>query len=352
MKYTFLTLSLFLVLTGCAKLKVIDQIKIIQGLGYDIEGKNIIGFALYPLYKNTHSGNPLILLNGQSDTIQGTITSFTAQSQHPIELGQTRTVVLGDAFAKRGISELVSVLVRDPLLGSNAKVILTNQTASQVLTQSLKQPPYYLANLVEQNITEGNTPITNFHLLLNQYYGKGQDVYLPILNIAEKGLVTMDGTGIFKGDKLHVKIHSKEALLLKLLTDGDLTGKYEFTTDNNERALLSFLYGKRSISLLEDKTVISLTLHTQLQEYPASINPLSPSEMNRFKKQMEEELQSKIKALLTKFQENGVDPVGFGELYRGKQRDWTEEHFQKDTYPSLHFVVKTEVILSQSGVGS
>lgn len=352
MKYAYLTLSLFLVLTGCAKLKVIDQIKIIQGLGYDIEGQTIRGFALYPLYKNTHRGQPLVLLNGRSETIQGTITSFTAQSQHPIELGQTRTVVLGDAFAKKGISELVSMLIRDPLLGSNTKIILTNQTANQVLTHSLKQPPYYLSNLVEQNMMDGNTPSTNFHLLLNQYYGEGQDVYLPIVNIDKTGLLTMDGTGIFKGDKLHMKINSKEGLFLKLLKDSDLTGRYEFTTEKNERILLTILYGKRIFSLLNGKTIISLTLHTQLQEYPASINQLNPNDMKRFKKQIENELQNKIGEILKKFQANGVDPVGFGELYRGKQRDWTEDAFHKKTYPNLHFIVQPEVIFSQSGVGS
>jgi len=352
MKFAYLTLSLFLVLTGCAKLKVIDQIKIIQGLGYDIEGENIKGFALYPLYKNTHSGKPLVLLYGQSETIQGTITSFTTQSQHPIELAQTRIVVLGDAFAKKGISELVSVLVRDPLLGSNTKVILTNQTANQILTHSLKQPPYYLSNLVEQNMMDGNTPNSNFHYLLNQYYGKGQDVYLPIVNIDEKGLVTMDGTGICKGDKLQLKINSKEGLFLKLLTDRELTGRYEFTTEKKERTLLTFLYGKRKISIKDDKVSISLTIHTQLQEYPASVNSLNPNEISRFKNQIENELQNKIIDLLKKFQANGVDPVGLGELFRGKQRDWAEDTFQKHTYPKIRFIVEPEVIFSQSGVGS
>lgn len=352
MKRIFLCLSLFLILSGCAKLKVIDQIKIIQGLGYDIEGQTIKGFALYPLYKNVHRGTPLVLLYGQSETVQGTITSFTSQSQHPIELGQTRTVVLGEAFAKKGISELVGVLVRDPLMGSNTTVILTNQTANRILTHSLKQPPFYLSNLIEQNITDGNTPTTNFHLLLNQYYGEGQDVYLPILKIDPKGLLVMDGVGIFKGDKLQLQINSKEGLMLKLLKDKDIFGRYEFTTKKNEHILMTFLYGERKISPTNDKVVISFTLHTQLSEYPTTTNQLNPHDMSNLKKQIEDDLQNEMKKVLEKFQANHLDPVGFGELYRGKQRNWTEDTFQKQTYPNLHFVVKPEVIFSQSGVGS
>ncbi|RCW48361.1 Ger(x)C family spore germination protein [Paenibacillus prosopidis] len=352
MKMIGLSLSLALVLSGCAKLQIIDEIKIVQSLGYDMEGQAIKGFASYPLYKTTHRGSPLLLMKGQSATVQGITASFTAQSQFPIALGQTRTLVLSEDFAKHRISELIHSLLRDPVMGSNTTVVLTNQTSNKILTHSLKQPPYYFSNLIEQNMKEGNTPTTNLNILLNQYFGEGQDIFLPIVNIDPDGLLHMDGAGIFKREKFTLQINRQEAFFLKLLKDKNLTGQLELATGKNEHILMNLLNGKRNISLTNEKAVVSFVLHVQVKEYPATVNLLDNKEMSDLKSRVEDELQRKIVAVIEKFQSRNVDPAGFGELYRGKLKEWNEEDFYRDTYPKLNFIIHTEVIFSQSGVGS
>jgi Ger(x)C family germination protein len=345
-------LPLLILLTGCAKLQIIDEIKIVQSLGYDIEDGKIVGYASYPLFKNTHRGSPLELMKGQSNTIHGVTTSFTTQSQYPIALGQTRTVVVSERFAKEGISDLLHSLARDPMIGSGTIVVVTNQSAKNLLKHSLKQPPYYLSNLIRQNMSDGNSPTTDLHLSLNQLFGEGQDVYLPIVNLERGKLLYMDGVGVFQGDKLKAQLSAKEGSFLKLLTDKKLSGKYEFTLQNKERVLLLFLNGRREISVTKDAAIVSFTLHTVLKEYPTTIRPNHEKEMNDLKRNIEEEIATRISSLIEKLQEEDVDPIGFGEWRRAKQRDWNEDRFYKDIYPNLQVDVNAEVIFTQSGVGT
>jgi Ger(x)C family germination protein len=338
-------------LSGCAQERIIDRIKIIQSMGADIEEETIKMSVSYPTYKNASGEQSKSMLTAKSQTISGNLKTLAAESSQPIELGQLRTWVISEKFASKGLAEVADIINRDSIKSSNATLVITKQDASSIIAETLKNPPFFLSELVQQNMDHGNTPKTNYHSFLNQYFGEGQDVYLPAIK-KDQGLLQMDGIVVLEGDKLKLWLTNKEGLYIKLLKDKALTGQYDFTTEQKEKYSLVILHGKRKIAIAQnEKAAISLKLTIQLREYPEKINILKKHDLHEVKKQIEEEFGSEIKKMLVHLQKNNVDPIGFGEQYRRQHRKYSENEFYDVIYPNLDFEVKMEIIIIHSGVG-
>ncbi|TVY05582.1 Ger(x)C family spore germination protein [Paenibacillus cremeus] len=348
MVVSFLLASLLL--SGCVKNEIIDRIKILQSLGIDIQGDTIKSSGSFASYEKNERSQ---LLTAEAQSFNGAVNSLNAKSDELVVIGQLRTFVISEKYARKSIQELASNLLRGPLVSNRAYVIITKQEISSILSENVKMPPFYLSDLIKQNIENANTPLSNAHLLLDHYYGEGQDVYLPVLDKDESGVLHMDGVGIFKEDKLHLFLSDKEALFLKILKDTKtMTGSCEIMTKQKETINLKILHGKHNIMLEQkDTAVISLKLIIELKDLPKTKSSMDKSDLLELKQQIEHHFASEISALLKKFQMNAVDPIGFGEIYRSKDRNWNEREFKTKTYPNIKFEVKPEIIISQSGVG-
>ena len=278
---------------------------------------------------------------------------ITKMSDNVVDLSQTRLIAVSTQFANQGIAELIGAISRDPLMGSNIKLVVTEQKVSEILGESLKFPPYYLSDLVVQNMNNGNLPITNLHTLLYQYYGEGQDLYLPIVKKGAAGILQVGGIGIFKDDKLVSVLSGDEGFLLNLLTDKTFSGRYEFKTNPDEKLFVKILHGNRDRTkiLPGDRVEIALKLHLLIKDYPTRLNLNDKQDALDLSRRIERHFNETITERLEKFQTQGTDPIGLGDIYRSKRRDWNERRFYGDTYPRVKFEVKTKIVISQSGVG-
>ncbi|MGP4080023.1 Ger(x)C family spore germination protein [Pseudalkalibacillus sp. R45] len=345
-------LCILLLITGCSRNKIVEDLKLIESLGYDLEGDKIKGSAAYSVHYDIPTEAQVKLLTAESETANGIFTRFTQQVPHPVEIGKTRTILMGESFAKESIKDLIGTLVRDPIIASNAKMAISEQDAAEVLNLTMTLPPFYLSDVIEQNITYGNTPQTNLHTALNQYFGTGQDVYLPFLIIDESEKIMVDGLGIFKGDKLAMRLQDRETFLFKIIKDKNMSGTYEFISEQKEKISLKIMYGKRKIYLKntrqEPKVKITLDLFALIKDYPGSLDLTKKEEVDKLSTMIEKELTTKIEKLLEEFKEEQVDPMGFGDLVRSEKRDWTQDRFN-DQYPNLEFEIETKMNFLGSG---
>ncbi|AZN41313.1 Ger(x)C family spore germination protein [Paenibacillus albus] len=336
--------------TGCAQEHIVDRINILQSMGVDMDGETIKLSASFPKYiKGAGNQSPI---TAESNVMYGIFTALTAKSTQPVQMGQMRTLVISEQFARKASTSLAEVINREIIKSSNATIIMTKQSANTIIALSSKKEPYYLSELIEQNMLHGKTPRTNYHTYVNQYYGEGQDVYLPVIN-EQDGVLSMNGVAVYKGDQIKLWLNSDEGLYLKLLKDKTLTGEYDFTAGPKAMYSLVILHGKSKISLRQNKRVrISLKLSVQLREIPENATLQKQAGMNRVRKEVEAELTKQIKLTLTRLQKSGADPVGFGEQYRRRHKSFNEGEFYAKIYPKLDFDVATKIIILNSGVGS
>ncbi|MFC5447443.1 Ger(x)C family spore germination protein [Paenibacillus aestuarii] len=349
-KFVSILLVCFLI-SGCARQEIIDRIKILQCVSFDVQGDLFKSSGAYASYQKKER---LRLITAEAETFSGVWLPQNTKSDHQIVTGQIRTFVISEKFARKSIQALAMGLLRDQSVSNNVTIVISKQEISTIMSEALKNPPFYLSDLIKQNMEKGSTPLTNAHFMLDQYYGEGQDVYLPVVDQDEKGLIHMDGVGVFYEDKLRLLLTDKESFLLRLLKEKSktMTGAYEFRGRENEVYNIRILHGKRNISYKEkDSVIISLKLYIQLKELPKAKNVIRKSDLLELQHDIEQHFTSEISDMLKKFQMNAVDPIGFGELYRSNHRNWNEQEYKNKTYPNIKFEVNSEVIISQTGVG-
>ncbi|MEC0270975.1 Ger(x)C family spore germination protein [Paenibacillus anseongense] len=352
MKMSALALLVCILLSGCAKKEIIDRIKILQSVSLDVDqGETFKASASYASYKKNAQ---LQLLTAEAQTFSGVWLPHNMKSEELVVYGQLRGIVISEKLARRSIQELVSTLLVDPVISNNTFIVIAKKEVTSIISNGLKKPSFYMSELIKQNMNNGNTPSSNSHLLLDQYYGEGQDVYLPGLDLDDKGLLHLNGVGIFKGDKLRLWLTNQEAFFLKLLKDRSktMTGSYEFSTKQKDTINMKILHGKRNISPKRNATAfISLKLQVNLKSLPKTKSPVVKSDLLEVKQQIENHFAGEVSDLLKKLQQNEVDPIGFGEIFRSKDRSWSEKEFMKNTYPNIKFEVKPEINILQTGVG-
>lgn len=343
-------------LTGCERATLIDEIKILSSKGYDLKDGELHGSAAYPKYISEEEEEPVIL-TGKAKTKHGLFVPYNNQSSSSVEFAKTMVIVYGHHLAEIGISDYIGSIHRDRRLGSNTFVVVSKQEAKNIMKVEMTKPPFYLADLIKQNTEKNNTPATNIHSLLFQYFGAGQDVYLPYIKVNQQGDIEMDGVAVFQKDKMKLHLSAKESLYLKLLKDDKKIGNFDFSIRKGENTLELFgqsISGKINMTVKNlsnsPQILIRLSLNCIVPDAPLGIKMNSKRDIQLIQKAIEQLISKETKDLLIKFQKNNVDPVGIGDFVRGRDRDWNEETFYK-IYPNIKFDVKTEIKILQSGVG-
>jgi spore germination protein len=337
---------------GCARTTIIDDVKIIQSIGYDLENNKIKGTASYPVYvQSMQESHPRKLFTSESNTTTGIFSSFTNQTAHEIDMSQLGSVLVSEDFAKAGISDLIGNLNSDPNISSNSTLIISNKPASKLLEESMDYPPYFLSSVLDQSMRNGNVPFSNLHTVSYQYYSEGQDIYIPIMDINEEGLIVSDGVGVFKGEKLALSLNNKESLMLKILVDeiGFQNSTYEFKTSNNKNLLIKIVSNNKNsvVQINNTEVTYNIKLKVYLKEQASKLSVANIN--NQLTKEIETNIGKELTNLIEKLKNEEVDPVGVGELFRGAQRDWKRYDFYDRVYPEIKFTINTNVNIVNTG---
>ncbi|MGX6443501.1 Ger(x)C family spore germination protein [Neobacillus sp. K501] len=344
---------LVLVLTSCSNERVVDQLHILTTMGFD---KNKNGYMGTALYSNlTQKGGKISFIQGNSKQIQLILNQMNNQSTKQIDISKLRMIMFSQEVAKEGLSHFLLTICKDPLISNYLFIVVTDGSVAS-FSKGLKNKdrsnfPYYM---IEQNMKTGNIPRSNLSTVLFDFYGEGRDFTVPYLRFNKNGESEIIGYGIFKDDKLKFVINREEMELYKLLQGKIIQGDIPYAINNDQdknTALFSIQYGKghKTISKhqYETKVTYQLILNGMVKEYPQG----TQVEINKSLIHLKKKLQKDLVALLNKFQEEKVDPLGIGDLVRANSRDWNEKQFYKEIYPNIAFEIDLNLQLTKSGIG-
>ncbi|MFC4807961.1 Ger(x)C family spore germination protein [Paenibacillus sp. GCM10023250] len=345
-----------LVLTGCSSQRIVDHNYILTVLGLD---KSDTGYKETGLYSDYNLGGRTMLLQGKAAKPSLLMDELNNQSSLPVMITKLKLLIINKQLAEEGLAPFIESICRDPLI-SHYLIVAVSDGSTSTMLQSLKDVkseslPYHT---VEQNIHSGQIPDSNLHNLLYDYYGEGRDPSVPYLKLNPNGKIEITGHAILKDDRLKLTIQREEILLYKILQGHLVRGNVPFaiTKGQNEgTAVFNSLSGKKSRMLskssLGSKITYNLTLNGMVKDYPKWIKLKKSGDVELLTLQLEKQLRSKLLALLDKFVQNKVDPLGIGDFVRAHHRkDWQEQRFYEVEYPSLVFDVHVKIHLIKSGI--
>lgn len=344
------------VLAGCGNEVIVDHIRSLTVLGFD---KNDTGYMASALYADYEDNGKIKVLQGKSNQSRLMLKEIAFQSTQPIRMEKLKMLAFSKEVADDGIAAFIKTICRDPIISFYMTMAVFDDSLASI-SESLagknsREFPYHL---VEQNMKQEMIPYSNVSKVLFDFYGTGRDVSLPYLKLNQKKQIEISGYAIFKNDRLKLVLNPEEMVYFKLLEGDALLGDIPFVLKkglNQSQAIYTVTSGKMNkgvtLNQNEKKVTYTFELSGMVNEYPDWFSLSEEANTQSLIKQLEKHTQSHLLALLNKFVQERVDPLGIGDLVRSRQRYWTEEKFYAEDYDKIKFDVQIHAHLSKSGIG-
>lgn len=357
-KRTFIGLLITIILlSGCSMIptNIVNQINMNQGVGYDRAGKKMIkGTITYPIYKKDQPSTTevKITLGETSKEIRSNINN---ESRYPLVSGQLRVALFGKSLAKKGITDVVDTLNRDPSIGSIIQMAIVDGDASELFKIEkfkTENVSLYVQEMLDQSMKSDNLPESNLQTYLFQFNQNGQDPYLPLIKQVEDNIKII-GIAILKDDRYVFPIFMEDLFTFKCLVDKYKLGLQRFTLENGEMVVLDNLHSKAHYQVKikngRPEFTINLKMKTRLQEFTSPKNKRVPLDKKHIQKEIAVQLEENSLKLIKKFKKHGVDPLGLGAKYREHDRNFNEKKWKR-FYPTAKVHVHVKVNIKQTGV--
>ncbi|MDN3015536.1 Ger(x)C family spore germination protein [Paenibacillus sp. BSR1-1] len=284
--------------------------------------------------------------------------TLNAQSPKPIEIGKLNLLIFGKELAVNGVSYFVKTVCRDPLIGSNMLIAVSEEPAGEFLMKNKDRNSDYPYKLIEQNYRTQNVPIPTLQSFLFDFYGEGRDPSIPYLKINQKGNIEVEGLAVLKKDRLGLILDQKESFLYKILRGRVIRGQTEFNIhkgQSRDTAILAILYGKNKKSIRNNgsksKVTFNITVNGMVKDFPDWLDLRKKQNNLLLKKQLEKQMKKDFEKLFVKFQKQQVDPLGIGDLARAYSKKWNEKEFYEKVYPTIAMEINLKIELSHAGMG-
>ncbi|MGM0836737.1 MAG: Ger(x)C family spore germination protein [Bacillota bacterium] len=358
MLFYSLTIVLLVLITGCSRYKVVDQINIvdIMGFGYNGTEGNLLGSVLVHEYREGKDKDYVRLISSSGKNATESLTNINQKSPYILEIAKTRVLVLGEEYTKEvGIGDIVSSICRDAKIGTTMKIVISDEPLPLLFKKLAKEEGDYLPNLIEQNMIYHNTPYSNLHIFLYDFYGKGRNAIIPFISLSKDGEIIIEKMAVIGSDrKLKMILDREQTTLMKLYLDKskELFFTIPIEKDNQKGTItIKSVYGRsKTIPTVSDSSIkYFLSIKSVLIDYPTWIN--LKNEFPFLEKETEKYINQKVQDLFNQFKENDVDPLGIGDDFRSQDKHWKEEDFYKSVYPFVTMKTKITANIFQSGVG-
>ncbi|TCN01066.1 Ger(x)C family germination protein [Paenibacillus sp. BK033] len=354
----FLIIVLCALLSACGDTNVVNSIKFVQTIGYDAVENGVTSSAIIANYEE-QGKSKLEFYVTESKSIYDSMPKLNMKLDFPIEYGQLRMALFGERFARKGIKTAIESLIRDPKISSRTHLGVADREALKILNiKENRNDPYFMSDMIEQNIRYGNLPRINLHLTFFDFYGSGRDFFLPHFTV-ERDELKLDGIALFKEDKFKTKIGIKDSFLMKLLMENSLNGSIMVPVTGSDQAgdeffLMNSIHSKTRYKVIQTgppaSIAIKVKLEAQVKDVPQWIDLTSKEQIALLESCIETYCQNEIRKFIALLQSNDVDPLGLGDLIRSRTKDWDPQAFQRH-YKELSTTVSVTARIIRTGAG-
>lgn len=346
-------ICILFVLTGCVKKEILDDINLIEAIGFDhANDTETLGTILYPIYQPEKPPENRTL-TAKAHINKSILQELQLQSANPIVTGSMEIVLFGKELAtKEGVLPLIDPFQRDPGIGSGLYLAVVDGEAKELMEgeYGIRGNATHLSNLIKTNIENEDLPKTNLQKFLFAYYQKGQTPFLPQVKQISKEKVLLNGICFFKHGKVVHTVSPKEMFFFRLLVDKYSNGLHRVKIDEGDAAIRSIrsVHQFKLTNRSPNEITVKLTVHGIINEFTG--NKVTPEVIDSLQKAFEKEITEECLKLVDVFKEKKIDPVGFGHFVKTRTRnfdltDWTDSQFQ-----NLEVEIVPDVTITEAGV--
>lgn len=235
----FLCCTFFFIFFSGPKMKLIsvEDMDIYVGLSQGIKkiGKDDIVYitnTIGNIYKeeNTETGEAHTESDfkiGKGTTIGETRSNRQKKLGKHFFLGLTKIIMSDEEYAKYGIRPMIDILFKNPMFNDNAFLAVCKGKGEEYLKYNPggdENSADYINDMIKNSVTfnffKGNYTIKDAALSMDS---EGKNIICPYLKMEEGG-IKIDGTAIFKNDKLGAIFNINDTKILNMLRENNVKG--------------------------------------------------------------------------------------------------------------------------------
>jgi len=355
-------------LVGCVGNNVLEKLGISVAVGYDGLPDDKLKVTSVILNPTPESAKKSKVISTIANSSKGARIIINSKLSHSSVSGQIRVVIVDDHLGKRGVSDVIENLTRDPFLGDSIYLAVSNGSANDILAHNYPDIPdigTYLYEMLQQHIQDDWVPSCTVQDYRSAMYSIGGDAVLPVL-IKQDDRVEISGLALFRDDKVVGTIGPGEGYLLKLLRGKQKVNLKEIgiprvdlkphligKSEGKVRLIISNLGSKARIRLISMKPLkfqVRVHMNIELQEITDHFDFNNNEAKLLLEKKIGEELNKETGQLVKKLQGMRSDAIGFGNVYRSTVRHahLTRKKWE-NMYPDAQIETQYKVNLIRTG---
>ena len=367
-----LCLVLLLLLTGCWNRVEVNDLGVVTAMAIDVGEEKPVRLALYMARatggasRQQSGGNPIWLAAREAGNLSEAVEMISMASPRRLSLHHVRTVVIGEEYARRDISDVLDFLVRNPQIRLNARPMVAQGRAAEIFEVEPEMETLQSEVISEVIHAMGlqDNRIKDFLVARISLTHSGWMYALrmrerPARQPGSPGVVVEQyGAGFFLKDRMVAWATPAETrLLLWLLGNGEGSVVSKLCPGSQERSL-SGVFQNPSARITPALKGNSLSFVVAAK---ANINVIrSQCDLtlveHEMRKQVERELEQNVRkdmsALIARMQSLGIDPAGFGKrvqmsepnYWRSISTDWIS------AWKKASVVVDVDLTIGNSGL--
>jgi spore germination protein KC len=374
-------------LSGCWNQEELTNLAFVMALGID-KAKNNEGYALTFEIVNPANvssslsgggqGSPVTVYKSSGKTLFEATRKATKDISRKVYFAHTNAVVISEEVAKKGVSDLLEIMDRDPVFRTTTQIFVARNTSAEKVVSTLtaldKIPVYKLVKSMDvtEDLLGENTKVT-VEDLINNIVSSGREPFVngavlsgkkamgrKMSNLAADKpdvIIKIDSMAIFKEAKLIGWIDGPNARgvmwVLNKVKSTDVFVDWRGKKDAIG-AIVRRSNVKISPSIRNGKPFIQVDIKTEgdLEEVNSSVDITDPAVMKKLEDMFSKEVIKEVSESIKTVQAKKSDVFGFGEtIHRAYPKTWKRLKPNWDEeFSSLDFSVKAEMYLRRHGI--
>ncbi|MHC0039702.1 Ger(x)C family spore germination protein [Pseudoneobacillus sp. C159] len=345
----------FLLLSGCADPKILEEVGLITTIGYDVGKDGTYKGTGVELKIEPNAKTDIMIVEAEAHTVRGLNINANKNTSKRLLSGQLRVILMGEELASKGIIHIVESLSRDPSISDLAYVAIVEGETRDLLNLKSEQIPdigLHLFRMIEKDTKGELMPSATMQEVIHDYYSLGVDPIIPILKKNGNKGVQYTGTGIFKDDKMVGKISTNQSFYFKLINDKYKSGSIEMTINSDSLKLkrqhptvivLDTIHSDSDIKLVSKKNLeyeLKIKLNGRLLETNPNIDFSKKEHIELIEKEVSKQMKKEVEKLISYLQSKNSDVIGLGQIYRSSVR---HSKLTNDEWHNMFKDVKVQV---------
>lgn len=351
-------------LSGCWNYHELEDMALVSGVAIDRGTRGHPYRLTFEFINLTGDKIASKLIESDGDTIYDCVRNVANKAEKKLNFSECKVIVISQDLAYQGIAPLLDFFVRDHEPRINVNLVVSKEkTANEILQQKPITDELISLEIwktLQRNVTSlGKSTNVELYQAVNMLSDNGIALVLPSVKIDKlpsSEVLILEGTAVFKGDKLFGYLDSRQTEFLLFIKNQVHGGLLSVNTDTGKIALEiidSSTKLKPKIDHNQPSMEMEIRVRTVMGEDQASTDHDSSEGIKKVQTRAEEALESNITDLIKSVQsQTDSDIFGFGNLFYKSYPDFwkTEKPKWKDDFRKLKCTVKANIKIENTEI--